>query len=223
MPSKQALLKALEALSRDDLMCMVDALGVDISGMPKSRHSRPTLVAAISSHKKLNFEVGFSALSRDALKKLCDLLELPAKGRSKQIFIDALLMASKKAAPKSPSKASAKKSRPKKVVETSEISEAPKPRPQDELLSLPLPGHENPSLLHPAKVRCAHCRKNLEVRKCQMQRCHTKIPVSFSSKICSECMFERNTLSMVDFNKKLLEETSCPHCHRSWLGQSATG
>jgi hypothetical protein len=63
---------------------------------------------------------------------------------------------------------------------------------------------------------CVACSQSIELRKCQVQRCNNHIMASPTYKICAECLFERNTLSMTDFNERLQEEGKCPHCGHAW-------
>lgn len=92
----------------------------------------------------------------------------------------------------------------------------PRP-PEQELLSLPLARGEDVAITLATQIKkCMHCHKNVSVRKCQVQKCRNLILIDGASKICSECLFERNTLSIVDFNQRLIEETACPHCSKPW-------
>jgi hypothetical protein len=64
--------------------------------------------------------------------------------------------------------------------------------------------------------KCRSCQKPIEMRKCGVQRCSNMLLANPARKICAECLFERNTISMVDFNERLEEEAHCPHCNDAW-------
>ena len=63
---------------------------------------------------------------------------------------------------------------------------------------------------------CHACGTKLDLRKCGVQRCRNMLVASPTRKICAECLFERNTLSMDEFNQRLEEEARCPHCNDAW-------
>jgi hypothetical protein len=64
--------------------------------------------------------------------------------------------------------------------------------------------------------QCACCNADIHLQKCGVQRCNNLIIVTPSRKICAECLFERNTISMTEFNERLLDEGKCPHCGEAW-------
>ncbi|HET6343854.1 MAG TPA: hypothetical protein VFH51_02930, partial [Myxococcota bacterium] len=64
--------------------------------------------------------------------------------------------------------------------------------------------------------KCAGCNADIHLQKCGVQRCDNLIIVTPSRKICAECLFERNTISMTEFNERLLDEGKCPHCGEAW-------
>ena len=59
---------------------------------------------------------------------------------------------------------------------------------------------------------CAKCHKSVTLQACQVQACNNYYVAAPGRKICSECLFERNTISMDDFNDRLHEERQCTHC-----------
>lgn len=67
---------------------------------------------------------------------------------------------------------------------------------------------------------CHACSTKLELRKCTAQKCQNMLIASPTRKICAECMFERNTLSMDEFNQRMDEEATCPHCGKAWQNLS---
>ena len=69
---------------------------------------------------------------------------------------------------------------------------------------------------HAAPQTCQGCGATIDLRKCQVQRCHNLLLPAPIRKICAECLFERNTLSMTDFHQRLIEEGECPSCGNLW-------
>lgn len=67
--------------------------------------------------------------------------------------------------------------------------------------------------------QCPACSAEVQLRKCQVQKCRNMLVVHPTRKICAECLFERNTLSMIDFNQRLEEEVRCPQCDGASLGR----
>ena len=59
---------------------------------------------------------------------------------------------------------------------------------------------------------CTKCHKSVTLQACQVQACNNYYVAAPGRKICSECLFERNTISMDDFNDRLHEERQCTHC-----------
>lgn len=70
--------------------------------------------------------------------------------------------------------------------------------------------------VHTNARKCAACGEKLSLRKCSVQACSHMLLADSRQKICAECRFERNTLSMTDFEEVLAEERACPHCAKSW-------
>lgn len=62
------------------------------------------------------------------------------------------------------------------------------------------------------KVRCGKCRASLEVQDCQIHACDHSFIAKAGQKICAECMFERNNMSVDTFHERLIEDWQCPHC-----------
>jgi hypothetical protein len=60
--------------------------------------------------------------------------------------------------------------------------------------------------------KCTKCKKAVVLQACQVQACNNYYVAAPGRKICSECLFERNTISMDDFNDRLHEERQCTHC-----------
>lgn len=63
-----------------------------------------------------------------------------------------------------------------------------------------------------AQHTCTKCHEPVTVQACQVQACNNFYVAAPGRKICSECLFERNTISMDDFNDRLREERQCSHC-----------
>lgn len=63
-----------------------------------------------------------------------------------------------------------------------------------------------------AQHTCTKCHAKVTVQACQVQACNNYYVAAPNRKICSECLFERNTISMDDFNDRLHEERLCTHC-----------
>lgn len=59
---------------------------------------------------------------------------------------------------------------------------------------------------------CNKCHIPVTLQACQVQACNNYYVAAPGRKICSECLFERNTISMDDFNDRLHEERQCTHC-----------
>lgn len=59
---------------------------------------------------------------------------------------------------------------------------------------------------------CTKCHESVTLQACQVQACNNYYVAAPGRKICSECLFERNTISMDDFNDRLQEERQCTHC-----------
>lgn len=97
----------------------------------------------------------------------------------------------------------------KKVLSWSEAAEAAAKRGQSAASMLGEPmawPSKNPS------AKCKKCREAYELQSCQIHSCAHQFVASAGRKICAECMFERNNMSVTAFHERLEEDWQCPHC-----------
>lgn len=84
MASKRAV---LEALSRDDLLQLVDACELQVA----DRRKKDGLVDALVASKKTRLDELLASLSRDSLKAVCRQLGLSDAGREKAVIVERTL------------------------------------------------------------------------------------------------------------------------------------
>ncbi len=246
MPSKQAV---LELLQRDELLALVDKHEVSVAnrkakaGLVKALGSARGVSAGqvVAGLPVARLKALCAALALEAVGSKAVLQERLAAAEKKKA------PAKKKAS--APAKAVVKKKEeeeeelggypqepmpanmPMFVLPESPLPPpssavairlAAQPIPETELLSQPLARGEDPlTVLAVQSKKCGSCKKPLEVRKCQVQKCRNMILVGGPSKVCADCLFERNTLSMTEFMERCKIETLCKHCGKPWMKAGA--
>jgi adenine-specific DNA-methyltransferase len=86
---------ALEALTRDELAAVTSALELEV---PDRRAKGAHLEAMVKAEPSA-FGDALRQLSREALKRICEALGLDTSGREKEVIVDRILAAERKAAP----------------------------------------------------------------------------------------------------------------------------
>lgn len=84
--------------------------------------------------------------------------------------------------------------------------------PSTQLASAQLQPLQSMDASQGAKIICKACHSSLCLRKCQAQRCENQLFADAEARLCAECQFERNFISMDEFQVRLKAEARCPHC-----------
>ena len=160
-------------------------------GRPKKIQAPQAELDAATADTSVSAEI--SQVSQVAFPELAQISLVAKPDYGKPIVKPLLELASEQLPATAPKKESRKKAKPTIALR---------------------PSAQQGAVLGP--MHCRACAANFELRKCQVQRCQNWLIVTATRKICAECMFERNTLSMTEFNARLEEEVSCPCCNAPW-------
>ena len=62
---------------------------------------------------------------------------------------------------------------------------------------------------------CPNCQVRVEVQPCSIHTCQHSFVAKTGRKICAECMFERNNMSVETFHERLREDWLCVQCNET--------